>query len=293
MLTVNFEMALKNVADGFFSIGKDLILMDDWVNHSNKYGAFQMDFLLIGLCRGGEADFRIGGREQRLRRGDLLILLGGHVLDTINYSDDFSFTYVLMSRRFVEDTVVGLSYMWPYLLYVMKNPVIPMSGEEQKWLLDCYSLLRGRAHKEPGRYMREVVISLSRAFYFEICNLLDSRVKPDLSKRQGRAYSTFDRFIRLVSQNFKKKRSVEWYSNEMCVTPKHLSEVVKAVSGRTCGQWISSLVIVEIKSLLQNTDMTVKEIAEEMNFPNQSFLGKYFKNVEGVSPSDFRKGLSS
>ena len=82
---------------------------------------------------------------------------------------------------------------------------------------------------------------------------------------------------------------MEWYSSEMCLTPKHLSEVVKQVSGKTAGQWITTLVIIEIKSLLRHTTLSIKEVAQEMNFPNQSFLGKYFKNVEGVSPSDFRK----
>ena len=66
---------------------------------------------------------------------------------------------------------------------------------------------------------------------------------------------------------------------------------MKTVSGKTAGQWITTLVMVEIKTLLQNTNLSIKEIAQEMNFPNQSFLGKYFKNVEGISPSDFRKGL--
>ena len=50
------------------------------------------------------------------------------------------------------------------------------------------------------------------------------------------------------------------------------------------------MVIIEIKNLLKHTTLSIKEIAQDMNFPNQSFLGKYFKNVEGISPSDFRKG---
>ena len=139
--------------------------------------------------------------------------------------------------------------------------------------------------------MREATVSLVRAFYFEICNLLDVRVPQSNSKTQSRAYAIFDQFIKLVSQHFKHERSVEWYSSEMCLTPNHLSEVVKLVSGKTAGQWINTLVIIEIKSLLMNTPLSIKEIAMEMNFPNQSFLGKYFKNTEGISPSDFRKGM--
>lgn len=285
-------MVLTQKDERFFSIGSDLIMVDDLAGHELGHSPIQMGFMIIGLCRGGEAVVRISGREHTFHKGDLMISLGDQVFEEMSASDDFHVTFVLMSRRFAQDCVVGLNYMWPYLLYVMKTPVLPMNEEEQTWVWNCYSLLRERVHKAPGRYMREAVIALTRAFYFEICNLLDSRVKPDVSKTQNRAYSIFDQFIRLVSQNFKKERSVEWYSNEMCLTPKHLSEVVKAVSGRTAGQWITTMVIIEMKSLLQNSALSIKEITQEMNFPNQSFFGKYFKNVEGVSPTDFRKGCA-
>ena len=133
-------------------------------------------------------------------------------------------------------------------------------------------------------------MALTRAFYFEICNILDLRARPESSAKVHRAYAIFDEFIRLASQHFTRERSVEWYSSEMCLTPKHLSEVVKSVSGKTAGQWITTLVMTETKRLLLETGLSIKEIALRMNFPNQSFLGKYFKNIEGLSPTDFRKG---
>lgn len=80
-----------------------------------------------------------------------------------------------------------------------------------------------------------------------------------------------------------------WYSDQLCLTPKYLSEAVKAVSGKTARQWITTLVIMEVKVLLRNTDLSIKEIAQELNFPNQSFLGKYFKNATNISPSDYRR----
>ena len=197
-----------------------------------------------------------------------------------------------MSRTFAQNCIVGLNKMWPYLIYLMEHPVLELSAEEQSWIIDCYHLINRRLNKRSGRYMREATESLVRAFYFEICTLLDARVQPtSQSQTQTRAYTIFDQFIRLVSAHYKNERSVEWYSSEMCLTPKHLSEVVKQVSGRTAGQWITTLVIIEIKSMLTNTSLSIKEITDEMNFPNQSFLGKYFKNVEGISPTDFRRNM--
>lgn len=271
-------------------LGNEITLLDD-ISWKNLVEApMQIGFLLIVLCTEGEVTFTLGGREQHMEAGDLFISFGEQIIQEEHADRNFHAKAFLMTRQFAQNCIVGLNMMWPYLLYLMKNPVLKMDSEEREWLKNCYHLIRRRLSQMSGRYTREATVSLVRAFYFEICNLLDARVQPDQSGVQNRAYAIFDQFIRLLSQHFKQERSVEWYSNEMCLTPKHLSEVVKQVSGKTAGQWITTMVIIEIKNLLKHTTLSIKEIAQDMNFPNQSFLGKYFKNVEGISPSDFRKG---
>lgn len=273
-------------------LGNEVTLFDNISWSDLAETPTQIGFLLIALCTEGEATFAINGNVQYMKKGDLIISFGNQVFDGQHIDENFHGKAVLMSRTFAQNCIVGLNKMWPYLLYLMEHPVLELSEEEQEWIEDCYTLINRRLSKKPGRYMREATESLVRAFYFEICNLLDARVQPAAqTKAQTRAYAIFDQFIRLVSANYKQERSVEWYSSEMCLTPKHLSEVVKQVSGRTAGQWITTLVMIEIKSLLSSTSLSIKEITDEMNFPNQSFLGKYFKNVEGISPSDFRRNL--
>ena len=87
-----------------------------------------------------------------------------------------------------------------------------------------------------------------------------------------------------------KERRVGWYASQLEITAKYLSEVVKNVSKRTPNEWIDSYVVLELRVLLKNSPKSIKEITEELNFPNQSFLGKYFKEHVGVSPSEYRKG---
>ncbi len=288
------EVSLDEISSAFspdrvFSLGDDLVLIDDFTAQDLVETPFQAGFLVFGFCRRGEAVMRIGEKEFTARPGNLLLSLGGQTFREVHRSNDFRATVVLMSRSFSQDCIVGLNYMWPYLLYVLSHPVVELDPSEQRWIAECYSLLYRRMHNPRGRYLRETIIALARAFYFEICGLLDNHAHPDLGASHKRAYTIFDDFIRCVSQHFREQRTVEWYSQQLCLTSKHLSEVVKAVSGRTAGQWISTLVIIEIKTLLQDSSLSIKEIAQEMHFPNQSFLGKYFKNVEGISPSDFRK----
>jgi len=92
-----------------------------------------------------------------------------------------------------------------------------------------------------------------------------------------------------VEDNFRHERRVGWYGEQLCITPKYLSETVKMVSKRTPIEWIDNYVTLEMRVLLKNTNMSLKEIAQELHFPNQSFLGKFFKEHVGMSPTDYRK----
>ena len=97
------------------------------------------------------------------------------------------------------------------------------------------------------------------------------------------------KFILAVSEHFRTHRQVNYYANKLCISAKHLSSVVKEISGRTAGEWIENYVTMEAKVLLRTTDMTIQEIATNLNFLNQSFFGKYFKHITGVSPTAYRK----
>ena len=96
------------------------------------------------------------------------------------------------------------------------------------------------------------------------------------------------KFIELVEANFQQERSVAFYADALCVTPKHLSASIREASGRTAGEWIDSYVLIEAKLMLRNTGLTIQEISTKLNFQNQSFFGKYFKRLCGQSPRDYR-----
>jgi YesN/AraC family two-component response regulator len=108
-------------------------------------------------------------------------------------------------------------------------------------------------------------------------------------QRLKRGDIIFTRFIKMVEEYCGRERRVSWYAGQLGITPKYLSETVKEVSRRTPNEWIDNYVIVELRVLLKNTTKSIKQITEEMHFPNQSFLGKYFKEHVGVSPSEYRK----
>lgn len=266
----------------------DLLVIDNITNIDFPEQTLQMCFLAFCYCTRGRIEFNANAQHIVLTPGDLFIGVGEQMIEKTGTGGDYEGHAVLVSHECMQNSIVGLHQLWPFLLHLYRQPVIHLAPHEQEWVTQSYAEVLRRFRARDHHYRRESLSALIRLFYFDMCDVLRRRV-PAETPRQPGSYGVFDRFIRLLAENFRRERNVCWYSEQLCLTPKYLSEVVKNVSGRTAGQWITSFVVMEIKQLLANTSLSIKEIAAELNFSNQSFLGKYFKNATGLAPSDFRR----
>ena len=82
--------------------------------------------------------------------------------------------------------------------------------------------------------------------------------------------------------------ALDFYAQQLEVSPKHLSRTIKAQTGYTAVEWIEKFVILEAKVLLKSSNLNIQQISDELNFASQSFFGKYFKKITGMSPKEFR-----
>jgi AraC-like DNA-binding protein len=98
-----------------------------------------------------------------------------------------------------------------------------------------------------------------------------------------------EKFLAIVMENYRKHRMIEFYSEKLFLTPKHLSRVIKERSGKSSCEWIEDHIMLEAMALLKSTDKTIQQISDELNFPSQSFFGKYFKRRAGIAPKEHRK----
>ncbi|MDR3217915.1 MAG: helix-turn-helix domain-containing protein, partial [Dysgonamonadaceae bacterium] len=151
---------------------------------------------------------------------------------------------------------------------------------------DYYHILKRVVRQIRNPHRLEMVRLLSQAFFYGI-NDVDQL-------RQGNAAPTnkkdelFNSFYRLVLQHYKDSREVGFYADKLCVAPKYLSAAIKETTGKSAFEWITDYVLLEAKSLLKSTNMTIQQISDELNFANQSFFGKYFKRLAGMSPKSYR-----
>lgn len=249
----------------------------------------RMNFILMALCRRGKAQYAIDTREQYVKPGDLLFISERHIVDNYMASPDFECLCIMVSTEFYHGFIQNVKNVSSLLLFSTNNPVVSLTPREIQVYSNYYQTIREKIGDKDHHYRTDLVKALLLAMFYDMSNVI-WRVEQQESKAQSRADIIFANFIRLLELHFRQERRVGWYAEQLCITPKYLSEIVKQVSKRTPNEWIDNYVVLEIRVLLKNSPKSIKEITRELHFPNQSFLGKYFKEHVGISPSEYRKG---
>lgn len=266
-----------------------LVLTNQIAHASISKEPQRLNFILMALCHKGKATYSIDTREQTVLPGDLFFISERHIVDNFDASEDFDCQCIMLSTQFYHGFVQNVKNVSSLLLFSMNNPVVSLTRQEIQTYGNFFTLIREKIADENHHYRKEVVQALLLAMFYDMSGVI-YRVEQSSAKKQSRSDVIFARFIALLQENFRKERRVGWYASQLEITAKYLSEVVKNVSKRTPNEWIDSYVVLELRVLLKNSPKSIKEITEELNFPNQSFLGKYFKEHVGVSPSEYRKG---
>ena len=248
----------------------------------------RLNFILMAMCKKGKAQYSIDTRQQVVKPGDLLFVSERHVVDNYVASPDFECLCIMLTTEYYHGFVQDVKNVSSLLLFSMNNPVVPLTNKEIQVFTNYFETIREKMADTSHHYRSPLIKALLLAMFYDMSNVI-YRVERQGNRKHTRAEAIFAHFIRLLEDNFRTQHRVSWYAEQLCITPKYLSEIVKKISLRTPNEWIDSYVILEARVLLKNTTKSIKEITDELNFPNQSFLGKYFKEHVGVSPSEYRK----
>jgi len=268
-------------------LGDDLLLTE----HINKAPMptepRRMNFILIGLCTQGEVMYELDTQKQIISPGDILIVSDRHVVDSYQCSDDMRGLCIMMSVQFFREIIQNVSDISSLFLFSRLHPVMRLEAKEIETFKDYFQVIKQKIGDEGNHFRKDLVKTLLLAMFYDLSNII-YRVKQD-DRQRSRAEVIFTKFIGLVERNFRTERRVGWYAKQLGITPKHLSETIKAVSRRTPNEWIDDYLILELRVQLKNSTKNIKEIAADFKFPNQSFFGKFFKEHVGMSPLQYRR----
>ncbi len=247
---------------------------------------FVFDGIVLLICREGRGRIKIDYREHTLTRNKVLVIFPYSIVRLIDKDDDFIFAVLFLGIEFI--TKSPLQGKLSAILKLGRNPLIDFTDEQIEGLMEIHALVLSRFKKLHRPYQEINVAVLIGAMLLEIGLVYRQNSQEMKPRRLTRQEQITERFFVLMIENFKQNRTVAFYADRLCLTPKYLSDVVKKTTGYTIQQWINEIVIFAAKNLLTTTDLTVMQIAEELNFANPSFFGRFFKQYTGYTPRQFR-----
>lgn len=272
------------------SLNDDVLVFHDIKMLPQLQEPRRMNCLIIGICSHGTLKYTLNQKEYNIKENDAVILSEGEVIDKVSMSDDCQGFALLISIQFVYEIVKDVQNLSDLFLLAKRHPVFPLEKEEVEVAREYLNMVLKRVEASETRFRRDVVRLLLLTMIYDLGNVF-YRVLSDSEEmiHSSKSERFFVHFIQLVEHHFRSERRVSWYAEQMGITPKYLSEIISHVSKRSPNEWIDKYVTTEIRNQLRTTDKKISQIAEEMNFSNQSFMGKYFRENVGMSPTKYRK----
>lgn len=267
-----------------------LALIDD-LHTLGQTNAVRVEFIIAALCIKGRASLYINGEAYTMNEYDLLICHPNIILEKSMVSADVQFRCICMSPEYISQLAVISNNSWDILKYLEQNPILTLKPEEANMFRQYYDLLRSKLTGIPLRHQKEIVDSLIQAFLYEFHDAME-RFGKFATPTYSSSERLFKEFLHLLVSSYPKPRMVAVYADKLHVTPKYLSAVCKEISGETASDIINQYVIKDVLYLLKKSEKSIKEIVNELDFPNMSFFGKYVKRYTGSSPKQYRKQLA-
>mgnify|MGYP000839655479 FL=1 len=250
----------------------------------------RLNALIIGVGTEGETSLTSNLQEFRLKKDSLFIFSPKHILQ-VQSNNRFKAHLIVIAPDFLKRINIDTKRMMPLFLQFSSLPCMELTHAESQSLRSFISMVEQELKGSETDFSSEIIGGLIAATIYKVGDILTHYLTehPEVdSPIHNRAEEYFRQFTELLGEHYKHERSVGFYARQLCITPKYLTTLIKRISGQSVSEWIDNYVILEAKTLLKYSTMSIQEIAYYLNFPNQSFFGSYFKRNTGMSPSQYK-----
>lgn len=214
----------------------------------------------------------------------VIVIPPGSIIQLVSISPNYDFQMIAPSNNFMQ--LPRAENLFDNYLSTQQNILIPLTTKEQEQVATYFSLIWDTL-QEPA-FRREVVQHLLNALLYMI-GYIRNNMQSASSIQLSRQEELFHRFIALVNEYSTTERTVSFYADKLCLTPRYLNTVIRQISQQTVMDWINQAVILEAKVLLKHSNLLIYQIADELVFPNPSFFCKFFKRITGITPQKYQK----
>lgn len=284
---VNADLGQVKNIDGKFHIYD----IDNLVYTDKMFRPRRSDHFNVSLVTEGEMHVKFNLIDYTLRKNDLFVVSPG-IIHQIVSQHNFSAITVGFATEFLAEAGIHKKKIdLVNFSASQSSPQIFLSEQEAKRLHTLILLLHETDLPESSHSFRqEILVHGFNIFLLELAVLCKKYGESELVKLTQKE-NILMTFTKLLAQNFKAQRSVQYYADCLFITPKHLTKTIKELTNKTARDFIDEMVITEAKVLLDDMAMSVADVSDQLNFSDQFFFSKFFKRHTGINPSAYKSAI--
>ena len=249
--------------------------------------SYLVDYIGLVVCTRGSYSFKVNEENMEARAGETLFLTENVHFQIESVSADLEYSLLFYRITPIRDILGNTVMMMRLYATLNPRPFIVLATGEEYALADYTQLLPSASYTEStmfdGHERKLLMLSLT----YRLCSIFNRKVVQG-GEASGHKIDIFVKLITLISDHYPKERSVSFYADRLCLSPKYLSSMVKGICGYTVQDLVFKAIIRRAIFLMTSTSKTIQEISDELSFPNASAFGTFFKKHTGLSPKNYR-----
>jgi len=292
-----FDMALRKLDRFTFAdlpdeaspyMIKNFIISNNYVKFKNISfdHPFSFEGIVFIICLKGSGKVKISFKEFQTEEDSVITILPNQVVERMDHTEDFFIEMLAFSPDFLSDLPFPRDF--DIIRKISQNPVLKIQKDDIQNLLRYHSFIIDTFNRKNHLFFEQVIKGHLYSLLLEIF-VLYVETNTEAKKVTTRSEEITEQFLILLKDHFKEGRTASYYADKMFITPKYLSSTLKKVTGRSINSWIEGAITIGAKIMLKSTNLTVLQISEELNFPNPSYFGRFFKKNTGMTPRDYRE----
>lgn len=275
---------------------EDELIIFGMNNHASRYGEqidappIRLDAFTVFFAIQGKMSIDIDYISYHLFQNMLLQISSYHIMDKMSFSPDFKGYMVVISMdifNLIKNEIVSLRSLG--MESGLFRSVQELDEADSCSLQEVITAMRKNTYRKDHTFQKYLIKNSIADFLLELANI---NIKKNSDKNMNdvcpHKEAVILKFIKLLVEHCKEQHQVSFYAMELCMTPENLSRIIKDFSGKTANVWISGALLAEAKILLRNPEMSIQQVAEKLNFGDQSSFGKFFKKNTGDTPSTYK-----
>ena len=244
----------------------------------------------IYFCRKGWAHATIDLKDYEIVENTQVVLLPGTIIRINGCSSDFTASFFGFPKEMFMEACMRFEPI--FFRFIKEQPCYVLPQENTGAINGLIRATTAIYNDRENRFRNQIAKNHLQSFMLDIydkCYRYFGKHKIEGGTRQDEIFKSF---VSLVHEHCTSQREVSFYADKLCISTKYLTGICRAVTGDSAKKIIDDFAILEIKVLLQSTELTVQEIADRLHFPDLPYLGRYFKRHEGMSPKEYQNKYS-